>query len=358
MKKKCQGDTVKPWLLERSRKEWLHKMTKLTILDIAERAGVSKSTVSLVLRGSNQIKAETKKRVLQVVQETGYVYNRHAASMRSKKSKTIGYIVTDINSLYCAELLRGVESVLDSAGYSILIASASNSPEKQERQLIAMLEYGVDGLLLAPSYGSTSGMLKDFQNMSIPCVLISRSIDGTEMDFVGTDNVFGVQQAMRHLYERGSRKFGFINYDLGSTTGDERLQGYRMMLENYSLTYEESQVIHSSMTLDGGKAAMMELMQRDPDITGVICYTDIIACGAASGLKELGIPVGNGGVSIIGHDNVDIASYWNPRISTIATFPVETGKRAANMLLQRIKGSDEPPQKILIQPKLIERESS
>ena len=102
-------------------------MTKLTILDIAARAGVSKSTVSLVLRGSAQVRPETKEKVLQVIQESGYVYNRHAASMRAKKSKAIGYIVSDINSLYCAELLRGVEQVLDSAGYSILIASASDS---------------------------------------------------------------------------------------------------------------------------------------------------------------------------------------------------------------------------------------
>ena len=333
-------------------------MTKLTILDIAARAGVSKSTVSLVLRGSAQVKPETKEKVLQVIQESGYVYNRHAASMRAKKSKAIGYIVSDINSLYCAELLRGVEQVLDSAGYSILIASASDSPDKQARQIAAMLEFGVDGLLLAPSQGSTQEMLKDLQSMNIPCVLISRFIEGTKFDFVGNDNVFGVKQAVSHLYERGARTLGFINYDLGSTTGDERLRGYRMMLENYSLPYKESQVINTSMTLDGGKAAIMKLMQRNPDITGVICYTDIIACGAALGLRELGIPVGNGGVSIVGHDNVDMASYWTPKISTVATFPVETGKRAANMLLQRIDGSVELPQKILIQPELVQRESS
>ena len=333
-------------------------MTKLTILDIAAQAGVSKSTVSLVLRGSSQVKAETKEKVLQVIQETGYVYNRQAASMRAKKSKAIGYIVSDINSLYCAELFRGVENVLDSAGYSILIASASDSPEKQTRQIAAMLEHGVDGLLLAPSQGSTQDMLKDFQSMNIPCVLVSRFIEGTKFDFVGNDNVVGAQQAVSHLYERGAHTLGFINYDLGSTTGDERLRGYRKMLENYSLPYDESQVINTSMTLDGGKEAIKKLLRRNPNITGVICYTDIIACGAALGLRELGIPVGREGVSLVGHDNVDMASYWTPKISTVATFPVETGKRAANMLLQRIDGSDAPPQKILIQPQLVQRESS
>ena len=333
-------------------------MTKLTILDIAARAGVSKSTVSLVLRGSPQVKAKTKEKVLQVIQETGYVYNRHAASMRAKNSKTIGYIVSDINSLYCAELFRGVENVLDSAGYSILIASASDSPDKQARQIAAMLEYGVDGLLLAPSQGSTRDMLKDFQNMNIPCVLVSRFIEGTQFDFVGNDNVFGVQQAVKHLYTRGARTLGFINYDLGSTTGDERLFGYKKMLEEYSLPYDESQVINTSMSLDGGKAAMMTLLQRNPNISGVICYTDIIACGATLGLRELGIPVGSSGVSVVGHDNVDIATYWTPKITTVATFPVETGKRAANMLLQRIGGSIENPRRVLIQPQLVQRESS
>src|SRR5439155_942765 len=164
-----------------------HSKERVTLLDVARDAGVSRATASLVLRGSELVADETRERVLASMRKLGYVYHRGAASLRTQRSNTVGLIVPDVTNPFFAEMTVGIEERLDQAQHVVLLGNTAETLNKQERLLAMMQEYRADGVLLCPATGTSAKTIAHLRQGRLPLVLFTRYVDGVEADYVGAD---------------------------------------------------------------------------------------------------------------------------------------------------------------------------
>lgn len=210
----------------------------VTILDVAAAANVSKSTVSLVLKDSPLIPADTSDRVREAAARLGYVYNRRAGQMRGRSSNTIAVIINDLMNPFFAEILVGVERKLVEAGYVVLMAHTNEDVERQRKVLQTMREQGAAGIVLCPAFGTPRSLPKEVQSWGIPLVVMVRTLGPGSYDFAGADNELGVYAATQHLLAAGHKRIGF----LGGQTGvvlEQRLKGFKAALGQRNLRFEE-----------------------------------------------------------------------------------------------------------------------
>jgi LacI family transcriptional regulator len=328
----------------------------VTILDIAESAGVSKSTVSLVMKGSELIRPETAARVRAVAEDLGYVYNRHAAQMRSNTSNMIGVVINDLMNPFFAEVLVGIERKLVREGFITLMAHSCEDVGLQGKLLTSMREQNAAGIMLCPALETPATLLKQMSDWRIPIVLMVRPLGRVPHDYVGSDNVLGTRMSTRYLIEKGNKRIGFIGGQSGTVFRD-RLKGYQDALEEAGLPFDESCVVSSPPTRDGGFSAMLKLLASRRPATAAICYNDITALGALAALGSQGLKAGED-FAIIGFDGILDTEHSNPPLTTIDIQPSMLGEQAASLMLQRIAEPDGKPRKQLVKPSLKVRTSA
>jgi len=329
---------------------------KVTILDIAREAEVSKSTVSLVLQGSDLIRSETAERVREVAQRLGYVYNRHAAELRRKTTNRIGVVINDLMNPFFAEVLVGIERKLVDAGYVVFMAHTNESLERQQAVLTAMREQGAAGIAICPALGTQASLVETVNAWGIPLVVMIRTLGEGDYDFAGADNEQGVRLATGHLIAAGHTRIGFVGGETGIVM-EQRLNGYKGALKAARIRFDKSLVFPSRPTREGGHEAMTRLLSDDPSIKAAVCYNDLVAFGALSSLGERGERAGDG-FALMGFDNVLDAAHANPPLSTVDVQPSALGEQAAALLLARIEAPDRPPQRYLGEPRLVLRQSA
>ncbi|WP_395703439.1 LacI family DNA-binding transcriptional regulator [Aquabacterium sp.] len=326
-----------------------------TIMDVAEAAAVSKSTVSLVLQGSTLIRDETAQRVRAEAQRLGYVYNRRAAELRRKSSNTIGVVINDLMNPFFAEVLVGIERCLVDAGHVVFMAHTHDNFERQQRVLQSMREHNAAGIVLCPAIGTPKTLPKEIQQWGIPLVIMVRSLGSGTYDFVGSQNAKGLATATRHLIERGHRRIAFLGGQSG-VVYEERLEGYRQALTQARIAFDERLVVPESPTRAGGHAAMAALLERRTGATAAVCYNDISALGALAALGERGLRAGTD-FALMGFDNVLDAAHSNPPLSTMDIHPGELGEQAAALLMKRMANPHLKRQTYLAEPELRLRQS-
>jgi LacI family transcriptional regulator len=327
----------------------------VTILDVAAAAEVSKSTVSLVLKNSPLIPAETAARVREAARKIGYVYNSRAGELRGRTSKTIGVIVNDLTNPFFAEILVGVERKLVDAGYIVLMAHTNEDLERQNTVLRTMREQGAAGLVLCPAYGTPRTLTKEVESWGMPLVVMVRTLGLGKYDFAGADNERGIYAATTHLLDAGHTRIGF----LGGRTGvvlEQRLKGFRAALAERNIAFDDELLVSSHPTRQGGYETMSALLDKKPRPTAAVCYNDVVAFGALSALGERGMRAGQD-FAVMGFDNVQDAAHSNPPLSTIDIRPGELGEHAASILLDRIQTPSRARQTYLADPQLILRQS-
>ncbi|MDE2094744.1 MAG: LacI family DNA-binding transcriptional regulator [Burkholderiales bacterium] len=327
----------------------------VTILDVAAAAKVSKSTVSLVLKESPLIPAETSQRVREAATRLGYVYNRRAGQMRGGSSNTVAVVINDLMNPFFAEILVGVERKLVEAGYIVLMAHTNEDLDRQQKVLRAMREQGVAGMVLCPALGTSRSLPKEVQSWGIPLVVMVRTLGPGSYDFVGADNARGVFAATKHLLDAGHKRIGF----LGGRTGvvlEQRLKGFKAALAERGVAFETELLMGANPTRQGGYETMNALLDKQPKVTAAICYNDVVAFGAMSALGERGLHAGSD-FALMGFDNVQDAAHSNPPLSTVDIWPSELGEHAATVLLRRIKEPGRARQLHLTEPKLLIRQS-
>jgi LacI family transcriptional regulator len=327
----------------------------LTILDVAAEANVSKSTVSLVLQGSDLIRDETAERVREAARKLGYVYNRRAAELRRKSSNTIGVVINDLMNPFFAEVLVGLERKLVDAGYIVLMAHTSEDLARQEKVLLTMREQHAAGIALCPALGTPSSLTKTVKAWGIPLVVMVRTLGSGSYDFAGSDNAQGVQLATEHLIAAGHRRIGFLGGQSGPVL-DQRLQGYRAALAKAGISFDDRLVVAANPTRAGGYETMKALLDVRPSVKAAVCYNDLAAFGALSALGERGMRVGID-FALIGFDNVLDAAHSNPPLSTVDIRPNELGEQAASILLARIENPNQAKRQYVALPKLLLRQS-
>lgn len=328
----------------------------ITIVDVAAEAQVSKSTVSLVLKGSPLIKGETAERVKEAAAKLGYVYNRRAGELRGNASNAIGVVINDLMNPFFAEVLVGIERKLVDAGYVVLMAHTREDVELQAKVLQSMREQNAAGIMLCPALNTPRALLKTLQAWGIPLTVFVRNLGPGSYDFAGSDSEEGVFLATSHLLHAGHRQVGFLGGQKG-VVFTQRLAGYKKALLENGRAFSEDLVFHANPSRTGGYEAMNALLKNQPGIQAAVSYNDVVAFGALSALGEKGLRAGRD-FALMGFDNIMDTAHSNPPLSTVDIRPGELGEHAAAILLQRIQEPDAKRMVYTSQPALLLRQTA
>jgi DNA-binding LacI/PurR family transcriptional regulator len=329
-------------------------MARTTLIDVARHCGVSRATVSLVLNDSPLVAEKTRDRVRQAMAELGYVYNRAAASLRTRHSDAIGVVLTNITNPYFAEFATGVQDVLTSSGTVPLLAVSGEDRDLQQRLVKSLVERNVDGIVLIPAHGTTRNDLPDL--LGTPLVLMARRLNGMDADYVGAQNRDGGYAAAEHLYSHGCRRIAFVGGYTDSSAREERAGGVAEFLNDRDLMLNETHSVVCEPARPQARKAAMRLLTKDPDVDGIVCFSDVVAFGVLDAIADLGRNVGSD-VRVIGFDDVHDAGLNRPSLTSVAVPARETGRRAAQLVLERAAGSTAPTVREEFPTKLEPRET-
>jgi len=329
----------------------------VTITDIAREAGVSKSTVSLVLQGSPLIRPQTAARVRRASERLGYVYNRRAAELRRKASNIIGIVINDLANPFFAELLVGMERRLVEAGYVCLMAHTDERLEIQDKVLASMREHHAAGLILCPAFGTPESVQETVAGWGIPLLVVIRPLRKGKFDFVGGDNEAGTRLATEHLIAQGHKRIAFLGRVGAGPVYEQRLAGYTHAMKAHRLRIDPRWIVNVPPTRAGGLEGIRQVLALPDAPKAAVCYNDVVAFGALSGLGERGLAAGRD-FSLIGFDGLAATEHSNPPLSTIDIQPGRLGEAAAEVLLRRIRNPGGRAVRHLAAPRLVARQSS
>ena len=310
--------------------------SRVTILDIAREAGVSKSTVSLVLREAPAVNAETRARVRTAMRELGYVYNRGAASLRNGAADTVGMIINDLTNPFFAELAVGIERGLAAAGIVPFLANTGESPARQAQVMKVMREHGAAGFIVCPALGTDRAFLREVEDWRMPVVSVMRRIPGARASYVGPDNRRGAERAAAHLAGLGHRRIAFLGGVRGMVVQEERAAGYAAGLAAAGLPLDPELVVESPPSREGGEAALGRALALADPPTAALCFNDVVAFGVLHGLGRRGLEVGRD-FALVGFDDVRDARAAVPPLTSVAVDPPGLGERAAQILLRLVR---------------------
>jgi LacI family transcriptional regulator len=331
---------------------------RVTVIDIAKAAGVSKSTVSLVLQGSPLVNEGTRAKVNAVMRDLGYVYNRGAANLRQAhtKSKIIGVVVNDLTNSFFAELAVGVDMVVQSAGFVQFLANTSESIDRQGEVIASMREHGISGLIVSPARATQAQDLKPLFAAGIPVVVVVRNVPGAKVSSIVSDNQAGACAAVEHLASLGHRRIAFLGGFPDTAVFDERLGGYRDALTAAGLDYREELVISSAPSRAGGAEAVGRAMTIADRPTAAVCFNDAVAFGVCDGLRSRRMEPGVD-FAVVGFDDVIEAKTAVPALTTVSVDPQGMGRRAAQLLMKQINAGKAEPESIVSSVRLVVRGS-
>jgi LacI family transcriptional regulator len=341
----------------RQSKESKPQDARATLADIAQASGVSKATVSLVLRNHPSIPERTRQRVLEAADQLGYVYNRGAASLRSSQTHLIGLAVNDLTNPYFAEVTAAIENALTTQHRIVVMSNTDESPEKQSAFVASIREYNVAGLLLVPAKGTVPGFIDQLRSWRLPFVLVSRSVAGAEADLVQADHRAGMTAATEHLIGLGHRRISFIGLNVEISTGRERLQGYRQALAQGGIELDPELILSGPATRDEGMAELFTLLDGPNPPTAAVCFNDVLAFGVMLGLRARGLIPGVD-FSVLGFDDIAEATLWRPALTSVAVPSKLIGQTAAELLVERIGQIDAPANVVLLPAELMIRETT
>ena len=333
------------------------KKSRVTLQQVAEHAGVSRATASLIVRNSPSISEPTRKKVLESMNELGYVYDRIAANLRSQRSTTMGIIITDIANTFFADLFKGIQNELERDGYTGILGTTFDLEHKQERLISTMLEHRVGGIILVPVSGSGQETVERLKKYDIPVVIAVRELQTDDFDYVGADYNLGSRMAISHLIDKGHKRIAFIGGRMESATWTERMRGYREIHKERNLPVDESIILPGSTTKNGGIETVQTLLKQSSDKlpTAIFCFSDLVAFGVILGLRQAGLTPGKD-IDVVGFDNVPESEIVYPPMTTVSSFANLTGTEAAKLLHRRLTDRDAKRERVIIRPELIVRD--
>ena len=327
-----------------------------TIRDVAREAGVSVTTASRAFNNKDDVHPDTRQRVLAAAQRIGYAPNLVARGLVLGKSGALGAIIADSANPVYTEALRGIESVVNRAGYGLLLCNAGESQEQSLRCLTMLQNNRVEGVLLTPVQSDWRDV-RLLQAAGIPFVLVLRHALGVETDYVIPDHVRGGYLVCRHLLALGHRRLGHIAGPLYLSSAQGRLAGYRQALAEAGLPYDEALMDVAPFTIAGGYAAGQRLLERADRPTAIFAGNDLQAIGALKAARQLGLRVPED-LALAGGDDIPLLEMLDPPLTTFHVPLFEIGARAAEVLLEKLAGRCEGLQQIVYPPQLIIRRSS
>ena len=308
-----------------------------TIREVAARAGVSHQTVSRVINGDGYVAVATRARVLQAIRQLNFVPNAIARSLSSRRSHTLGVVSNDISDHSFAEMAAGAELEARRHGFYLIIGSVEDgSPDDEEAYLRLMQQRRIDGLIVArPRLRPASRRLLAAIADSIPTVAIASRLEALRLHSVDIDNRGGGRMAAAHLIEKGHRAIATITGPLDWPSAQARMEGAREALRDAGITTELLVATSGEWGVDGGRAAMSQLLESGRTFTALFAQSDLLALGAMAELqaRRLSVP---GDVSVIGYDDIPVAQYLSPALTTVRQPMPEVGARAVRFLVEEL----------------------
>ncbi len=334
----------------------LLSMAPVTIKDIARTANVSIATVSYVVNKSRPVSPEVAERVNEAIRQLGYSPNLVARSLRRQRTSTIGLIIPDNANPFFAEIAKGVEDAGFEANYSVILCNSNASLEREQAYLDLLLSKRVDGLVIAPTTANL-GHLQPVLNRKLPVVVFYRQAAGLPVDTIQIDNLLGGYQATKYLIELGHRQIACIRPLSPETPSYQRVDGFCKAMKENDLPIDADLLPQGNNRIDGGRQATIQLLHSRKDFTAVFVTNDAMAIGAMRALRDNGLNV-PGDVSVIGFDDILLASFSEPPLTTITQPKYEAGKRAVEFLIEHIESESEyQPRHVLLDTALVTRRS-
>jgi DNA-binding LacI/PurR family transcriptional regulator len=301
-----------------------------TIRDVAERAGVSTATVSRVLAGIGNPRPDTAAAVMRAVTELGYRPSGVARSLRMKRTRTLGLIVTDIQNPFFPELVQAADSAARHLNYSIILGSAAYDEHRAWHYLDLMVDRRVDGLIIASSQLSDESW-QWLLRSPVPVVVVNAEPSGLPVPVITSDNEGGARMAVQHLLDLGHRRLAYIRGYEGFTADLPRVEGFRAACDEAGIPAADRIEVWGDGQFEGGKRAMAELLAGGTTVTGVACHNDVTAIGAMRAIRAAGRHVPED-FSVVGCDDIAAASWVVPALTTVAQQKAEMGRMAVERL--------------------------
>lgn len=330
-----------------------------TIEDVAELAGVSIATVSRYLNGRGQAVSEsTGARIQSAVDRLGYVPNLAARSLKTGRSRLIGVLLANIAHPYWSVVLSGVEEACHLAGYSMIVASASDRADVENRYLQMFLEQRVDGILFNPAHAE-SELISSWSALSIPVVTLDRTLPGLPFGLVAMDNALGVGLAVAHLAALGHRRIGFVSWHPRSLSNrQERLRGYLDALATVDVAFDRALIQFAEDGWSDGVDCTLELLAEPEPPTAIISATSMLNLQVLAAIKRSGRRVPED-ISVVGYDDSPWDSLLDPPLTTVATPAQQLGFVAAQRLVAALDAGEATVSgEVRLVPKLVIRNST
>ncbi|MGO2342099.1 Mal regulon transcriptional regulator MalI [Vibrio litoralis] len=336
---------------------------KPKITDVAKYAGVSVSTVSLALSGKGRISEATISKVNQAIEALGYVRNTAAANLRSHTSNLVGLVLKDITDPFYMGITAGLSEQLEKQGYMLFLAQSGNDKTKQLNCLQSMIQQGVAGLIFCPVREGAQASFELIKQANIPAISIARADINANIDYIGPDNTHAATLATKHLIEQGHRHIAYLGGTGDSLTRAERIGGYCSTLMQFGLPFKNEWIVECGKTQQQAADAAHQLLNKHPKITAILCHRSTTAIGAIYGAQSAGKTVGKDNyigqeVAILGFDDTAEAELTTPSLSFINTSTHYIGQQAALQIIRKMQQPNLPPQRIIVPPKMILRDSA
>jgi len=325
--------------------------------DVAKKAGVSASTVSRVINRPDTVPTTTKSRVLKAIKNLNYHPNKFAQRLRSHNvdRKLVGLLVPDIQNPFYVDVVKGVEDYCFERGYAVLMGNFMQDEKKGQMYLEVMQSEEIDGLIVAPIQEHQK-TISQFKEKKIPIICIDRGLKNIDVDVVLVENEEGAYQAVDHLIKKGHTRIAYVGGIPSIPTTLEREKGYSQALLDNGLSVDDELIKYGDSTHLSGKKLTEELLQLKDRPTALFTGNNLITLGALETIHKhkLHIP---GDIAIIGFDDMPWSISLNPPLSAVSQPGYDIGKRAAELLFQRISDPERAPVKVVLKTKLILRES-
>ncbi|MCJ7688371.1 MAG: LacI family transcriptional regulator [Clostridiaceae bacterium] len=329
-------------------------MNKVTMKDIAQMAGVSKATVSMVMNKKDaSISKQTRNRVLEIAKEMRYTPNSIARSLSTKKSGTIGIILPDITNPFFSEMARAIEDEAERFEYNLIICNTDNDIDKEQKYIELLISKLIDGVIFMCG-GKSNESITILKNNNIPFVLVDKYTE----DYIDDYGVFclnkqGVKEGIKYLYEKGNRKIVFVKGREHLEISKQRLEGYIDAMKEYGI-YDEKYIFEGDTNVYGGKIATKKIIKCFHDLDAIFYSNDMMALGGIKILLRNGykIPID---ISVMGFDNIQISKIIEPELTTISQPIYNMGKKACTILIDVINGKTPTKKQVSFKAELIIR---
>ncbi|MCU0831887.1 MAG: LacI family transcriptional regulator [Rhizobiaceae bacterium] len=327
-----------------------------TIIDVAKAAGVSKSTVSLVLQDSALVRQETRQIVREAMARLGYVYNRAAANMRSSNVGLIGLVINDLRNPFFTEFAASAQMAFLDRGYATVVANTDENATLQAQVVGSMIEHGVSALVISPTYGDEDATFMPLERAGIPVMQVLRKVDQrTQLfPFASHDYEAGGREATRHLIELGARNIAFVGGLADRPITSERMAGYRAVLKDHGL---QPFAMPGRASRAFGHEAALAIAQAHRHVDAALCFNDLVALGMQTGFSRAGLVPGKD-FRLAGFDDIEECAQAWPPLTSVRCDIGGFARQIARQLLEWLEDGVRPPEEQRAPVALVARAST